>query len=220
MVADSLDDDLGRLIGTFYVSFPAIFFVSCVNAILADAVFFFPFFMGKRLNVPFRKVCAFGYVFINTVLFSTFSVVTGYNCAFGSDVCTVRLLHQRWCMASVAATTLSFLFFTLIDRVMEPLLCLSYGPYGHSLIKRWQHAAILCILWVCIAESDNLSVLLTMTVAFRRGAGSWAPLATRCITIGIKTYMSLIVVYTLSVPDCNAVLKKDVVAVSLLIAMF
>ena len=219
MGTDSTDDDLRRLIGTFYVSFPAVCFVVCSNAILMDAVFFVPFFLSNRLHKTLRSAAAFCYVAFNTGLFSVLTGGTLYNCTTQDDMCTVRILHQRWCFAFVASSILFVLFFSLVDRVVEPLLRLPYRPYDHAVVARWQNAATVCILWVCISETDNVTVLLCMAVTMRRALGSWMPLMTRCLTIGFKTYMALITVYTLGIEECATVLKKDVVAASTLFAM-
>lgn len=216
----AVDADLRRLLGTFYVSFPPVCFVVITNAILADAVFFLPFFLSNRLPRTLRKMCRFFYVLVNTVLFGMLALATTYSCSTADDMCTVKLMHERWCMGSVASSTLFFLLFTLIDRLAEPFFRLSYPPYEHSVIKRWQNAASICILWVCISEADNLAVLLCLAMTIKRSFGAWMPLFTWCMMIGIKTFMVLVVVYTLGSGTCKTVLRKDVVASSILVAMF
>ena len=57
-------------------------------------------------------------------------------------------------------------------------------------------------------------------MTIKRSFGAWMPLFTWCMMIGIKTFMVLVVVYTLGSGTCKTVLRKDVVASSILVAMF
>ncbi len=70
------------------------------------------------------------------------------------------------------------------------------------------------------SEADNLADLLCLAMTIKRSFGAWMPLLTWCMMIGIKTFMVLVVVYTLGSGTCKTVLRKDVVASSILVAMF
>lgn len=159
-----------RVLTLFGLTFPPAVFLAATYVGLADSVFAVNRLVGRRLNQPLRKLVRRGYVGLNALVALGLHTALWTSC-FTTDACASRpLLERRACLLAASVATLALAGAYGLDRIAVPLLAVNGRTPGYAsgIKQRVSHAALLCVLWMCLGEGETLGVVLLAASTSRR----------------------------------------------------